>query len=122
MTKPKKHSMEMSIHLKEINVPTGITINEFGNMVSEPNSHTWFGGTFTNNITNQNWTSTQVIGLDFDSGEYTISETIEKLKMNGVYPQLWYSSFSSTSEHPKYRIVLFLDQLSASLFFVPFKS
>jgi hypothetical protein len=67
MTKPKKHSMEMSIHLKEINVPTGITINEFGNMVSAPNSHTWFGGTFTNNITNQNWTSTQVIGLDFDS-------------------------------------------------------
>jgi hypothetical protein len=110
MTKPKKHSMEMSIHLKEINVPTGITINEFGNMVSAPNSHTWFGGTFTNNITNQNWTSTQVIGLDFDSAEYTISETIEKLKMNGVYPQLWYSSFSSTSEHPKYRIVLFLDQ------------
>jgi hypothetical protein len=110
MTKPKKHTMEMSVHLNGINVPTGITINEFGNMVSAPNSHTWFGGTFTNNITNQNWTSTQVIGLDFDSGEYTASETIEKLKMNGVYPQLWYSSFSSTLEHPKYRIVLFLDQ------------
>ncbi len=110
ITKPKKHSFEMSIHLKEINVPTGITINEFGNMISAPNSHTWFGGTYTHSLTNENWTSTSVIGLDFDSGEYSVSETIDKLKTNGINPQLWYSSFSSTTEHPKFRIVLFLDQ------------
>lgn len=110
ITKPKKHSFEMSVHLKEINVTTGITINEFGNMISAPNSHTWFGGTYTHSLTNDNWTSTSVIGLDFDSGEYSVTETIEKLKTNGINPQLWYSSFSSITEHPKYRIVLFLDQ------------
>jgi len=98
-SKPKKNSREMSDHLKGINVPTGITINEFANMVSGPNSHTWFGGTYTTSITNQNWTSTQVIGLDFDSGDYTVEETVDKLKSNGINPQLWYSSFSSTTSN-----------------------
>ena len=109
-SKPKKNSREMSDHLKGINVPTGITINEFSNMVSGPNSHTWFGGTYNTSITNQNWTSTQVIGLDFDSGVYTVEETVDKLKSNGINPQLWYSSFSSTISNPKFRIVLFVDE------------
>lgn len=109
-SKPKKNSREMSDHLKGINVPTGITINEFSNMVSGPNSHTWFGGTYTTSITNQNWTSTQVIGLDFDSGVYTVEETVDKLKSNGINPQLWYSSFSSTTSNPKFRIALFVDE------------
>jgi hypothetical protein len=109
-SKPKKNSLEMSNHLNGINVPTGITINEFANMVSNPNSHTWFGGTYNTSITNQNWTSTQVIGLDFDSGDYTVEETIDKLKLNGIHPQLWYSSFSSTPSNPKFRVVLFIDQ------------
>ena len=109
-SKPKKNSREMSDHLKGINVPTGITINEFSNMVAGPNSHTWFGGTYNTSITNQNWTSTQVIGLDFDSGVYTVEETVDKLKSNGINPQLWYSSFSSTTSNPKFRIVLFVDE------------
>ena len=33
-----------------------------------------------------NWTSTQVIGLDFDSGDYTVEETIDKL--NPVFPDV----------------------------------
>jgi len=109
-SKPKKNSLEMSNHLNGINVPTGITINEFANMVSGPNSHTWFGGTYNTSITNQNWTSTQVIGLDFDSGDYTVEETVDKLKSNGIHAQLWYSSFSSTTSNPKFRIVLFVDE------------
>ena len=108
--KPKRNSMEMSVHLQGISTITGITINEFAGMVAAPNSHTWYGGTYTKSISNQNWTSTQVIGLDFDNGEFSVTETIDKLKSSGISPQLWYSSFSSTIDKPKYRIVLFIDQ------------
>lgn len=108
--KPKKNSREMNFHLKGIRTLTGLTINEFAAMVAVPNSHTWYGGTYTNCLCNQNWTSTQVIGLDFDKGDYSITQTIEKLQSNGINPQLWYSSFSSTADKPKFRVVLFIDQ------------
>ncbi len=56
-SKPKKYSNEMNRHLAGINVPTGVTIQGFAEMVSAPNSHSWYGGTYSNTISNQNWTS-----------------------------------------------------------------
>jgi hypothetical protein len=108
-SKPKKYSKAMNRHVAGINVPTGITINQFAEMVSAPNSHTWYGGTYTNTISNQTWTSTQVFGLDFDDGDNTPEETIATLQTNGIYPQLWYTTFSSTKEMHKYRVVLFAE-------------
>jgi hypothetical protein len=108
-SKPKKYSNEMNRHVAGINVPTGITINQFAAMVSSPNSHSWYGGTLTNTINNQNWTSTQVFGLDFDGGDKTPEETIHILQANGINPQLWYTTFSSTTEMHKYRVVLFVE-------------
>ena len=109
-SKPKKYSNEMNRHVAGINVPTGITINQFAEMVSAPNSHTWYGGTYTNTISNQTWTSTQVFGLDFDGGDKTPQETIHTLQANGIHPQLWYSTFTSTTDIPKYRVVLFAEK------------
>jgi hypothetical protein len=109
-TKPKKYSAEMNRHVAGINVPTGITINQFAEMVSAPYSHTWYGGTYTNTINNQNWQSTQVFGLDFDGCDKTPEETIQLLKSNGVIPQLWYTTFSSTPEKLKYRVLIFTEQ------------
>jgi hypothetical protein len=107
--KPKKYSNEMNRHVAGINVPTGVTIQEFADMVSTPNSHSWYGGTYSNSISNQNWTSTHVFGLDFDGGDKKPEETIQTLQANGINPQLWYSTFSSTPEIPKYRVVLFAE-------------
>lgn len=109
-SKPKKYSNEMNRHVAGINVPTGITINQFAEMVSAPNSHSWFGGTYSNSISNQTWMSTQVFGLDFDGGDKTPEETIHTLQTNGINPQLWYSTFSSTPEIHKYRVVLFAEK------------
>ena len=109
-SKPKKYSNEMNRHVAGINVPTGITINQFAEMVSSPNSHSWYGGTYSNAISNQNWTSTQVFGLDFDGGDKTPQETIATLQTNGINPQLWYSTFTSTTDIPKYRVVLFAEK------------
>ena len=85
-SKPKKYSNEMNRHVAGINVPTGITINQFAEMISAPNSHSWYGGTYSNSISNQNWTSTQVFGLDFDGGDKTPQETIATLQTNGINP------------------------------------
>jgi hypothetical protein len=109
-SKPKKYSTEMNRHVAGKNVPTGITINQFAEMVSAPFSYTWYGGTYTNTISNQNWTSTQVFGLDFDGGGKSPEETIQLLKSNGVFPQLWYTTFSSTPEQLKYRVLIFTEQ------------
>lgn len=109
-SKPKKYSNEMNRHVAGINVPTGVTINQFAEMVSAPYSHTWYGGTYSNLISNQNWTSTQVFALDFDDGDKTPEETIHTLQANGIHPQLWYSTFTSTTDIPKYRVVLFAEK------------
>jgi hypothetical protein len=109
-SKPKKYSNDMNRHVAGINVPTGITINQFAEMVSAPNSHSWYGGTFSNSISNQTWTSTQVFGLDFDGGDNTPEETIHTLQANGIHPQLWYTTFSSSTEMHKYRVVLFAEK------------
>jgi hypothetical protein len=109
-SKPKKYSNEMNRHVAGINVPTGITINQFAEMVSAPNSHSWYGGTYSNSISNQTWTSTQVFGLDFDGGDKTPQETIHTLQANGITPQIWYTTLSSTKEMQKYRVVLFAEK------------
>jgi hypothetical protein len=109
-TKPRKYSAEMNRHVAGINVPTGITINQFAEMVSAPYSHTWYGGTYTSTISNQNWLSTQIFGLDFDGGDKTPEETIQMLESNGVIPQLWYTIFSSTPKKLKYRVLIFTEQ------------
>ena len=109
-SKPKKYSTEMNRHVAGINVPTGITINQFAEMVSTPYSHTWYGGTYSNSISNQNWVCTQVFGLDFDGGDKSPEETIATLQTNGINPQLWYSTFSHTADIPKYRVVLFVEK------------
>ena len=109
-SKPKKYSNEMNRHVAGINVPTGVTIQGFAEMVSAPSSHSWFGGTYSNSISNQNWVCTQVFGLDFDGGDKTPQETIATLQTNGINPQLWYSTFSHTADIPKYRVVLFAEK------------
>lgn len=108
-SKPKKYSNEMNRHVTGINVPTGVTIQGFAELVSAPNSHSWYGGTYSNSISNQNWVCTQVFGLDFDGGDNTPEKTIQTLQANGINPQLWYSTFSSTTDIPKYRVVLFAE-------------
>ena len=56
--------------------------------------------------------SSQLIFLDFDSADvYTKENTINYLKINfGLNANLYYETFSSTKENPKYRLVILLDK------------
>lgn len=88
---------------------TGLTITEFSKYVTQPYSYTWSGGKFIGTRSNKNWVEQCVFGLDFDDGTITPEEVIERLNQIGIYPQLWYSTFSDSPQKRKFRVVIFLD-------------
>ena len=88
---------------------TGLTITEFTKYVTPPYSYTWSGGKFNGTRSNNNWVEQCVFGLDFDDGTITQEEVIERLNQIGIYPQLWYSTFSDSPQKRKFRVVIFLD-------------
>ena len=92
-----------------LTIVTGITINQFSELVSPPNSITWSGGLFNDTRSNLNWQQQSVFGLDFDCG-ITIEEVLERCKQFCLAPQVWYSTFSYSSAKQKFRLVFFLDQ------------
>jgi len=89
---------------------TGLTITEFAEFTSPPYSYTWSGGKFNGTRSNNNWVEQCVFGLDFDNGNITPEEVIERLNQIGIYPQMWYSTFSDSPEKRKFRVVIFLDE------------
>jgi hypothetical protein len=93
-----------------ITLRTGVTINEFSNLLAPPHCFTWFGGTLGGNISSENWQQQSIIALDFDNGLITIDEVIEKLHIQEVPPQLWYYSLSDSPALRKFRVVFLLDQ------------
>ena len=92
-----------------LTLQTGITINEFSELVSPPYSFTWSGGQFHGTRSNNNWVSQCVFGLDFD-GSISVEQVLERCKQFGLPPQLWYSTFSYSETKQKFRVVFFLDE------------
>jgi len=94
---------------KNLSLVTGITINEFSELISPPNSFTWAGGIFEGTRSNSNWRYQSVFALDFDKGTLSIQEIIIRIQQFDIQPQIWYTSFSDSPEHRKFRVVFFLD-------------
>lgn len=93
---------------RNLTIKTGITINQFSQLVSAPSSHTWSGGVFNGYRANNTWGQQSVFALDFDNGKLTIKEIYAKLNDIGIVPQLWYTSFSDSQALRKFRVVIFL--------------
>jgi hypothetical protein len=108
LTKPPKSAMGRISN--NITLRTGVTINEFSNLLAPPHCFTWFGGTLGGSISSENWQQQSIIALDFDNGLITIDEVIEKLHIQEVPPQLWYYSLSDSPALRKFRVVFLLDQ------------
>ncbi|WP_210148873.1 hypothetical protein [Chryseobacterium scophthalmum] len=89
---------------------TESTIKQFSELVSSPRSQCWSGGIFEGDISNKNWKEQSVIGLDFDSGKQTLEEVYKLLDNYEIKPNLYYPTFSDTPEHPKFRVVIFLNE------------
>ena len=88
---------------------TGLTINQFAKIVSPPYSYSWSGGIFDGFRSNATWTFQSVIALDFDN-TIKIEDLLPRCTEFGLIPQVWYKTFSYSSEELKYRLVFFLDQ------------
>ena len=61
---------------RNLNVLTGLTINEFATYVSQPFGYTWSGGIFEGKRSNKNWLRQWIFALDFDKGTITIDQSM----------------------------------------------
>lgn len=92
-----------------LTLKTGVTINEFSELVSPPNSFTWSPGLFNGTRSNLNWQQQTTFALDFDSG-ITINQVLDRCRQFCLAPQIWYSTFSDSPAKQKFRVVFFLSE------------
>lgn len=110
-SKPLKSDNSIGIIYNNLNIVTGITVNEIAKIVQQPYGYTWSGGVFNGLVLNDTWKSQSIIGLDFDN-KHTIlypEDVFKRLEKFAITPQIWYRTFSSTDELLKFRIMLLLD-------------
>lgn len=110
-TKPIKSDKSIGKISNNLNLVTGLTINEIATIVGQPYGYTWAGAIFNGGPKNENWVSQSAIGLDFDNEESIIypEDVIKRLEKYALTPQIWYRTFSSTDQLLKFRIMLLLD-------------
>ena len=108
-SKPPKDDSTIGKISNSLKTVTGVTIKQFATYVSSPYGYTWTS-IFSGTINNENWKEQSVFALDFDKGLLTVDQVFERLALLGIYPQVWYSTFSDSPALPKFRVVLFLDQ------------
>lgn len=111
-SKPLKSDNSIGIIYNNLNLVTGVTVNEINSFVQQPYSYTWSGGIFNGPVLNNTWESQSVIGLDFDNKEAIIypEDVIKRLENYSITPQVWYRTFSSTDHLLKFRMMLLLDE------------
>ncbi|MEH1784286.1 MAG: hypothetical protein V7L23_01455 [Nostoc sp.] len=86
-----------------------ITIEEFAKSIVLPNSKTWVAGYLEGGRKNEYWKSQSILALDFDSG-ITFYNVLERLKEYNLNCTLAYSTFSSSEEIPKFRVIFQLEE------------
>jgi len=106
-SKPTKY--EKRFITRNLTLVTGLTINEFAQIVTPPNSMTWIGGIFNGTRKNVRWIKQSVFAVDFDNGKLSIEQAIDRIKQFDILPQLWYTSFSDSPQKRKFRLVFFLE-------------
>ncbi len=109
--KPEKDDKTIGIIHNNLNIATGLTINEFSTYVAQPYGYTWIGALFENNeVNNRNWRGQRIFALDFDKGLLTVDQVFERFGQYQIIPQVWYSTLSDSSLLAKFRVVIFLDE------------
>jgi hypothetical protein len=92
------------------NCAVEITLEEFASFVTQPNSRAWVAGYLEGGRKNQNWKSQSIYALDFDSG-ISFLIVLERLKKYGLDCTFAYSTFSSSEETPKFRVIFQLREV-----------
>lgn len=97
------------INNRIIKHPIEMDVVELSQKVIAPFSRTWTPAYLEGQRKSDCWKSQSLFALDFDEGITSI-KVIERLKDFGLDCTFIYSTFSSTSENPKFRVVFQLNQ------------
>jgi hypothetical protein len=104
-TKNKPSSNQIPLINQRLNSPSvELSCEELAGMVGSPHSRTWVPAEFEGPRSNDNWKSQQLFALDFDGG-IKLEEVLERLNEFGLSCNFCYSTFSSTADNPKFRVV-----------------
>src|SRR5690625_1480273 len=98
---------KINSHLKHV---VEVTPESFLEMVTQPNGYSFTPAIFNGTRSNKNWKEQSVFALDYDSG-VTPEEVVSAFENIGITPNVFYSSFSDTPEHRKFRMVFFLNKV-----------
>ena len=105
----KPNKRDYSKISNQINSVTGLTSQEIVIYSAPPYSFTFCTAILEGKRVNKNWRGQQSFMLDFDSG-ITPKEVIDKLLEHGIIVNIIYYTFSHSEEHPRFRIVILLDE------------
>lgn len=81
----------------------------------------WMPGVMKGGLCRENWQSQQLIALDFDNKDAAGAPLVEadciksndvaaRLLAHGIRPMCAYRTYSATREHPRFRVVIMLDE------------
>jgi len=86
-----------------------VTPEQLANLVTAPHSRTWMPGIMNGRKKNENWIRQEVFAVDIDEG-LSMDAAIKRLHDFNLDCTFAYSTFSSTPENEKFRMVFFLDR------------
>ncbi|USG65123.1 hypothetical protein NDK47_23865 [Brevibacillus ruminantium] len=87
-----------------------ISIQDFAKEVVCPNARSFSPSIFkSGERTNATWVSQQIFALDIDE-DISIQQVLERCNDFNLMPIIIYTSFRSTKEHEKFRVIFLLDE------------
>jgi hypothetical protein len=110
VTEKPKTKYEYGKIRNDIIIQTGVTMCETCMFSSPSHSRVVAPGRFNGSICNKNWVGQQLFYLDFDDGTMNPEQVIMILKEVGIIVNIWYETLSSTQDHPRFRIIIALNE------------
>ncbi|MCG3083052.1 hypothetical protein JEG43_02705 [Anoxybacillus sp. LAT_35] len=91
-------------------LPTEVTMQEFAQAVVIPNGRSFAPAVFREGIRkNAYWLSQQVFALDIDE-DLSVADAINRCERYDIMPNFVYTTFRSTPEHEKFRMVFLVNE------------
>lgn len=88
-----------------------VSIEEFAIQTVQPNGKTFSGAIFSSSRrSNKTWKNQQVFALDIDKG-ITVKGVLDKCNELNIMPAFIYTTFSSSDDKQKFRVVFVLDEV-----------
>lgn len=107
--KKKPSKQEFKIISNNINKVVALTSQEIVDYASPPYCYTFCPAILNGSRNNNNWGGQQIFMLDFDTG-ISPKVIIDRLTEYDIIPNIIYYTFSHTEEHPRFRIVLLVEE------------